>query len=267
MEKLGQHFLINQAAIHKIIAALELKINETIIEIGPGRGALTMPLIEKCRSLACKIIAIEKDQRLANELTNKLVNKESLIEVVRGDALKLLPNLIINYQPQDTNYKIVGNIPYYITGILLRVLSELNPKPRKIVLTIQREVAQRLVAKPPKMNLLAAITQFWSQPEIINYLKPTDFEPPPKVTSAIILLTPNHDFGADPQNYYAFAKILFKQPRKTILNNLKSGTVKKPETILELLKKYGLTGHERPQNLSLAQIKGLSSDWPKFTKT
>ena len=252
-QKLGQHFLINKNAIEKIIAALELKNNETIIEIGPGKGALTIPLIKACEKIECKIIGIEKDKKIAQQL----VTGKWKLEIIIGDALKIIPQLVSNYQLPIANYKIVGNIPYYITGKLMRVLSELENKPSLIVLTIQKEVAERIMAQPPKMNLLAAATQFWAEPKIIGYLKPSDFSPPPEVESAIIKLTPRIQPIANSKNYYKLIKILFKQPRKTALNNLVDGLGISKFKGLEILKKIGLSGEERPQNLNINQIKQL----------
>ena len=199
---LGQHFLINKKKIEKIIEALDLKSGDVVVEIGPGKGALTIPLCENCQKLGCKIIAVEKDKDLADDLKNKIydLGLDKNIEIIEGDALKTLPRLIHNSELRIKNYKIVGNIPYYITGYLLRILGELENKPSLIVLTIQKEVAQRVCAKPRTrrrqgyggqgMNLLAASVQFWAEPKIIGSVSKKDFWPIPKVDSAIIKLTP-----------------------------------------------------------------------------
>lgn len=255
---LGQHFLINKTAIQKIIAVLELQKEDTIIEIGPGKGALTIPLAEKCQSLNCKIIAVEKDFELALTV-QRLGYSENLLEIINADALKFLPEITKRYTLTAKPYKIVGNIPYYITGKLLRILSELEIKPKLIALTIQKEVAERIAEAPPKMNLLAAATQIWAQPKIIGYLKPRDFEPAPKVESAIIELFPK--LAIPTQNlirYYAIIKIIFKQPRKTLLNNLQAGLKITKTEIEQKLKDFNLTGQERPQNLSIEQLKELT---------
>ncbi len=269
--KLGQHFLINKSAINKIIAALDLKSGDMVVEIGPGGGALTIPLAKKCRELGCKIVAIEKDPELVESIKQKVVSMGA--EIREGDALKVLPELIANYLLPTTSYKVVGNIPYYITGKLLRILGELENKPKIIVLTIQREVAERVAAQPPKMNLLAAAVQIWSEPKIIGYLKPSDFKPTPKVASAIIKLLSKSDFDSlirggqqitDYQllisNYYKLIRLIFKQPRKTVLNNLSTGLSISKNKALEMLKKVGLEGTERPQNLNLSQLLQLSRE-------
>src|SRR3989344_1295860 len=128
-QKLGQHFLINKSAISKIVAALNLRPNDTIIEIGPGKGSLTLPLIKICQEINCQLIGIEKDPTLAKELGENIQITNPKLQIIEGDALQALPNIIHNSLFKIHEYKIVGNIPYYITGKLLRVLSELENKP------------------------------------------------------------------------------------------------------------------------------------------
>ncbi|MEK9168289.1 MAG: rRNA adenine dimethyltransferase family protein, partial [Patescibacteria group bacterium] len=265
---LGQHFLINKDKIRKIVETLELKDGDVIIEIGPGHGELTNEIVLKFQGLKIpkfKIIAIEKDKKLAEILRNKMalpyreapsgkvmVNKrakggagESIVEIIEGDALKEIKsrdpllwvprNLKSVNQKKSSgdlssaktkiikNLKIIGNIPYYITGYLLRILGELENKPSLIVLTIQKEVAERVCAKVGKTNLLAASVQFWAKPEIVDFISKKDFKPMPKVDSAIIRLAIRVQPLATRENadkYYQFIRILFKQPRKTIVNNL-----------------------------------------------
>lgn len=256
MKKLGQHFLTNKSKINKIVLALEIKTGDTIIEIGPGHGELTREL--RGAEKETKIIAIEKDQELYEWLTIAWKQDQN-ISFVLGDALEILPTLMVNPESLNTNYKIVGNIPYYLTGRLLRLFSELASKPGIIVLTIQKEVAERIVAKLPRMNLLAASIQFWAKPEIIDFIPREDFKPRPEVDSAIIKLTPlgKTEF-VEGKNYYKLIKILFKQPRKTILNNLKAGfpdfvTKDSFKLIEETINTQG-----RPQDLDVKTIKKLS---------
>lgn len=257
-KSLGQHFLVNRSAIGKIIAALNLEKNDTVIEIGPGEGALTLPLAGRCKEIGCKIIAIEKDPALVSSIKYQVLSN---VRIITGDALKILPKINTQYLIPNTEYKLVGNIPYYITGQLLRVLGELKEKPRLIVLTIQKEVAERVIAQPPKMNLLAAATQIWAEVEIIGRLNAKDFDPSPKVDSAIIKLTPNLRTSQVLilDDYYKLIKLIFKQPRKTVLNNLSTGLDMNKEKALEIMKKAGLDGTERPQNLDLNTLTKLST--------
>ncbi len=240
----------NTNAISKIIAALDIKKDELIIEIGPGKGALTLPLAEGCTQKSCKLIAIEKDAELAKKLGENL-------QVIEGDALEALPDLVSKLERKK--YKLVGNIPYYITGKLLRIISELEHKPELTVLMIQKEVAERISAVPPKTNLLSAATQFWAIPEIILKLKPADFDPAPEVDSAVIKLTTKIETEENAGNYYRLIHIIFKQPRKTLLNNLQKGLGIKKEKIEPVLSSLKLPLTARPQDLSINDIIKLSS--------
>ncbi len=253
MIKLGQHFLINKEKTKKIIEALDLKDGDFLIEIGPGHGELTNELKIKSAGWRTKlrIIAVEKDEKLATYIQKKFVQDKN-IQIIQEDILKILPDLIIKLPDYPAaNYKITGNIPYYITGYLLRIIGELKNKPRLTILMIQKEVAERICANPPGMNLLAASVQFWAEPEIIEYVSRKDFKPQPKVDSAIIKLitlrTANHKLQT---NYYKTIKILFKHPRKTILNNLRP--------VSEKLNSIGIDLKKRPQDLSVDDIKKIS---------
>ena len=264
--KLGQNFLINKKALEVIAQSLEVNDGETIIEIGPGHGELTEEILTKNKKI--NLIAIEKDVKLAGFLRQKF-SKNKNLEIIEGDALKFLPSLIRDPRSaiRNSNYKIAGNIPYYITGYLLRILGELKNKPSLAVLTIQKEVAERLAAKPPRMNLLAAAVQFWSEPEIIAYLPKEYFKPQPEVDSAILKLkTQNPKLSKLREKneeqkaaaYYRFIKIIFKQPRKTILNNLSDGLNLPKEEINKILAEEKIPPADRPQNLNVEQILKLS---------
>ncbi len=261
---LGQNFLQDKAILGKIVGALAIQSGETVLEIGPGHGELTEAL--RIKHKECGIIAVEKDERLAVFLKTKFKNDQK-IKIVAGDALKILPSAVkdTKYGIQNTKYKVAGNIPYYITGHLLRVLSELNHKPERVVLTVQKEVAERLCAVPPKANLLAASVQFWAKPEIVGYIGRGNFHPAPKVDSAIIKITPHSKEQMEPRVFYPFIQALFRQPRKTVLNNLTAGSAKwgAREELSEKLKRSGVSPSARPQDLALSTIiklaRGLKS--------
>lgn len=264
--KLGQHFLRNRMAIKKIVASLELRGGETLIEIGPGEGALTFPLLHECRKIGAKFITIEKDR----ELAVKIFQADPEIKIEEGDALEVLPELAKHLH----DYKIVGNIPYYITGKLLRTISELENKPLLTVLMIQKEVAERICAQSKGMNpvrgregsqrasasngmnLLAAATQIWAEPKILFSLAPEDFDPPPDVKSAVISLKTKTD--SVPEKYFDFVHIIFKQPRKTLFNNLREGLDTPKEAIEAALKELRIDPNARPQNVSIERIKEIA---------
>ncbi|PIT93207.1 MAG: ribosomal RNA small subunit methyltransferase A [Candidatus Harrisonbacteria bacterium CG10_big_fil_rev_8_21_14_0_10_38_8] len=209
-KSLGQHFLINDSVINKILENIIVTPKMTIIEIGPGEGFLTRPLINFCQENDCEFLALEKDDYLAEKLLQEGVN------VKNTDALEFLKN-----DTSLSNYTVVGNIPYYITGNLLRTLSEKNPRPNQVIIMIQSEVADRILAEPPKMNLLAAATQVWASGVVLATLSPENFNPPPKVYSSIISLKTRDKVPDDLSFYYDFIRTAFKQPRKTFYNNLR----------------------------------------------
>lgn len=257
-KSLGQHFLNNQKAVSDIVAAVEVAAGDTIIEIGPGAGAITKPLAGLCTERGASLYAIEKDTKLVIDIQHSVPLLAGHVE--HGDALELLPSLIntIGNKP----YKIVGNIPYYITGHLLRVIGELEHKPTKTVLMIQKEVAERVSSKAPHMNLLAAATQYWGEVKTLFSLKPKDFTPPPEVSSAVISIMSRAETPktASNQDYYRFIKAAFKQPRKTLLNNLSEAFDSlSREEIADFLTKTGLPITVRPQDLSVEQLATLAT--------
>jgi 16S rRNA (adenine1518-N6/adenine1519-N6)-dimethyltransferase len=256
MQKLGQHFLKNDAVLAKIVDAIAPADGDRIIEIGPGHGELTIPLARATGGTRAEIFCIEKDHALVGSLES-LAAASGHINVVEGDALKLLPSLI------SKDCKIVGNIPYYITGKLLRIISELEQKPERAIFLIQKEVAERICAAAPQMNRLAASVQFWATPAIIAVVPRKDFSPPPDVESAVIALARNPASAAaiDPTLYYRAVRTIFAQPRKTILNNLSAmGGAQNKEHIAGLLLKIGVPPDSRPQNLNIRQIIAIASD-------
>ncbi len=251
MQKLGQHFLKNKFALRLIAESLDLAPDDVVIEIGPGHGELT----EFLRSAHCKsqIILVEKDKKLSDLLKEKFAG-DSRITVMEGDARRMLAetgrkSLIANH-----NYKIVGNIPYYITGHLLRILGELGHKPSRCVFTIQKEVAERVCAAPPRMNRLAASVQFWANVKIIKTLPASDFIPPPKVSSAIVALETIRPTKSNTQEYYAAVRALFTQPRKTVVNNLAVAIGKKKDVVAEKLSIVGIHPGGRAQNLGVDDV-------------
>ena len=272
--RLGQHFLKDKKTLRKIVGALELKSGDVIVEIGPGHGELTRGIIQEFKDLKIqtfKVIAIEKDPTLVDSIEYLVSSKK--LRVIEGDALKVLPVLDTKYKMPNTGYKLVGNIPYYITGHLLRIIGELKKKPKSIVLTLQKEVAERLTAGPPKMNLLAASVTFWGKPEIIGFISKKSFRPEPKVDSAIVKILPRfakaqrgrHPPKRESEIYYGLIKILFKQPRKTILNNLSEGFGLPKKEVEEELKRLDFEPSSRGEVLNSTEINKLTAS-PLFKR-
>ena len=250
-KSLGQNFLINPHILDKIVAAAEVSKDDIILEVGPGTGLLTRKLAEKAKN----VIAIEKDRRLIRSLHEIFKNYPN-IEIVEADILKLP---VTSYQLL-INYKIVANIPYYITSNFLRKVFEEFPKPELIVLTIQKEVAQRIIVKPPHVNLLALSVQYYSEPEIIGNISKNNFRPVPRVDSAIIRLRPKA-LSLEPEEtekLFALMKIGFSEKRKQLAPILSKKLKIGKERILESFGQAGIESTARAENLSLEQWGTLS---------
>lgn len=246
--KLGQNFLTSAKIAEKIADSADLSSNDIVLEIGPGKGILTQYLIEK----AGRVVAIEKDKKLFGFLKEKF-SKVKNLELINADIRDFLNT---KYQILNTEYKVVANIPYYLTSYLFRLLLEKSKiKPKKIVVMIQKEVAQRICAKPGKMNLLALSVFAYGKPKIAFIVKKGSFSPPPKVESAVLIIddislrffTQNKIKEKD---FFEFLKAGFSQPRKMLVNNL--GTNHKKLKVKRILQDCGLNQAIRPQNLNLA---------------
>lgn len=252
---LGQNFLINSSVLEKIINAAELTSNDTIIEVGPGLGVLTQALLSKAK----EVIAIEKDQLMITILEKTLANNNHL-SIVRQDALQ--------YQPPKKPYKIVANIPYYLTSALIRKFLESPEQPDTMVLMIQKEVAQRICEKPPRATLLSCAVQFYAQAKIISFVSRESFWPAPNVDSAIIKIDPHKDIPAVlPEDFFQVVKAGFSHPRKQLVNNLcilksKNGVPLNKYMVSEWLSKNGIMPNQRAQTLSIEQWILLTKNLP-----
>ena len=208
-QKLGQHFLTSSSLLERIAAAACPSPAEVVIEIGPGRGALTAKLLDRAR----RVVAIELDRDLAAHLREKF-SSEPRLEIVEADVLAT----DLSRWPDAP---IAGNLPYYITSPILRRVLPLRP-PRAVFL-MQEEVAQRLVASPGSRDYgyLTVQTALFAQAKRLFGVKPAAFQPPPKVDSAVVLLEPRADLRVeDPQGFLDFAALCFAHKRKTLRNNL-----------------------------------------------
>ena len=237
-KKFGQNFLINKNISYKILEAAEIKNDDVVLEIGPGLSFLTKELAKRAK----KVIAIEKDINMVEILERELSDFKN-IKIINQDILKIKSLKI-------KNYKIVANIPYYITGPIIKKFLLTKERPSLIVLMVQKEVAQRIVAKSPKANFLSNFVQFLAEPKIIAIVKKENFFPKPKVDSAIIKLVPkeNVDF-IFLKKFFIILKAGFSHPRKTILNNFSEYFKIDKEEIKNLLKKTGISENKRAENL------------------
>jgi 16S rRNA (adenine1518-N6/adenine1519-N6)-dimethyltransferase len=243
-KSLGQNFLINAKIRDDILKTAELKKSDVVLEVGPGLGVMTESLSRKVK----KVIAVETDKKLV-EILREIFRNSPNIEIIKGDILKLNPEAL---GFKTYNYKIVANLPYQITSNFLRQWLEAKEKPKLMALTIQKEVAQRIVAKPPKMNLLALSVNFFAQAEIIRLVRPGSFWPKPKVDSTIIKIIPREKLLAKipPEFFFKITRAAFQKKRKKISNTL-SEIIPNKETLFDLLESVNVSQNARPQEISL----------------
>lgn len=248
---LGQHFLTDPGILQGIVAAAELSSEAVVIEVGPGAGTLTAVLA----AAAGRVIAIELDETLARMLA-ELYGDDPHVFIIQGDALELSPTELLNSSGGLAPYYLIANIPYYITGALLRHFLEAESPPLRAVLTVQLDVARRIVAKPPKMSLLAVSVQVYARATIVRRLAPGAFTPPPKVASAVIRLDPHPTpllTAAERDFFFGVVKAGFGQKRKTLRNSLAAGLQRPPAEIEEALTAAGLQPRQRAQELDVAR--------------
>ena len=250
---LGQNFLIDKNVLEKIIASADIKPDDIILEVGPGIGTLTQELAKKAE----RVIAVEKDKTMVNILADVLndLNVQN-VQVINDDILKITKLKI-------KNYKIVANIPYYLTSPLIRKFLESENPPQEIILMLQKEVAQRICSKPPKMSLLAVSVQFYAEAKIISYVSKNCFWPSPKIDSAIIKIIPYPDSSLRAKRSNLFFKIVkagFSQPRKQIANNLSKTLKINRKKTEEWLQKNKINPSRRAETLSV-------EDWKNLTET
>lgn len=212
---LGQNFLIDKKVLGKIIEAAELKPEDTVLEIGPGIGTLTQELAKKVK----KVIAVEKDKRMVEILKETLKDFKN-VKIVKADIRNWTPPTL--HPLKTENYKLVGNLPFYLTARVIRQFLELpKTRPREMVLVAQKEVAERICARPPKMNLLAVSVQFYSKPEVVYFVSKKSFWPQPEVDATIIKITLLKLTRNDLVNrFFKIVKAGFSHPRKQLINNL-----------------------------------------------
>ena len=250
-KRLGQNFLQDPYALEKIARIAEIKPTDTVLEIGPGLGSLTRYLA----TAANNVIAIEFDHRLFPPL-EEVISPYSNIQVIHADVLDINPDEFIEQQ----DYLVVANIPYYITSAVIRHLLESNPKPRRIVLTIQKEVAERICAGPGDMSLLALSVQVYGQPHIATRISAGAFYPAPKVDSSVLVVNiyPSPVIPIEElDNFFQLIKAGFSQKRKKLRNSISAGMRMSTSETEKMLVAAGVDPQRRAETLSLEEWKEL----------
>jgi 16S rRNA (adenine1518-N6/adenine1519-N6)-dimethyltransferase len=249
---LGQNFLIDGNILKKIAAAAELTPTDTVIEVGPGLGVLT----ETLAAQAGKVIAIELDNNLA-EILKKHFSVSAGVTVINQDILKINPADILGEQ---TEYKVVANLPYYITSAVIRHFLEAPVKPDTMVLMVQKEVAKQITAQPGEMSLLSVSVQLYGKPTLVGTVGAGCFYPAPKVDSAILKIDvyPKPIVATeDITGFFDIVRAGFSANRKQLPNSLSNG-LKVPKTdVIPLLEQAGIDPKRRAETLTIDEWGGL----------
>jgi 16S rRNA (adenine1518-N6/adenine1519-N6)-dimethyltransferase len=253
-QRLGQTFLADESALEKVAAAAAIQPGDTVLEIGPGLGSLTRHLAER----AARVIAVEVDGALLPAL-EEVLRPYANVEVIQADILQLDLGRVPGLAP---GYLVAANIPYYITSAIVRRLVEAPVRPARIVLTVQREVAERIAAAPGDLSLLAVSVQFYAQPRIIARLPAGAFYPRPEVDSAVLRLDvlPQPAVSvADVEVFFRVVKAGFSQKRKQLRNALAGGLRLPPADADALLARAGLVSQRRAETLTLEEWAALAN--------
>ncbi|MCE7946015.1 MAG: 16S rRNA (adenine(1518)-N(6)/adenine(1519)-N(6))-dimethyltransferase RsmA [Chloroflexi bacterium CFX4] len=246
-KSLGQNFLQDPNALEKIAAAAQIAPSDTVLEIGAGTGALTVKLAQR----AAQVIAIEIDDRLLPILHSQLHDFPN-VTVHHADILQVNLDALLAERP----YLVVANLPYYITSKILRHLFEANNKAQRLILTVQQEVAERLVAKPGEMSILSVSAQFYGKPQIVARLNPAVFYPRPEVASAVVRIDMYRQAPVDIPDEEVFFHVVsagFGQKRKQLKNSLGSGLDMPHAAAAALLERAGVDPMRRAETLTLEE--------------
>ena len=250
-KSLGQNFLVDPNGLNKVLQAAQLNPEDTVLEIGAGLGSLTYLLAQQAKY----VVAVELDKRLIPPLTEVLAGFDN-ITIKQGDMLELSPDALLG----AAHYVVVANIPYYITSALIRHLLEADHKPTRMVLTVQQEVAERILSRDGKMSLLALSVQVYGKPELKACIPAGCFYPPPEVDSAVLSIELYEEPLVPSESLDLFFKLAhagFAQKRKTLRNTLATGMNESPAWAEKLLTAAGIDPQRRAETLSMQEWKQL----------
>ncbi len=257
-KSLGQNFLQDAHIIEQIFSVAEVEKDDWILEIGPGTGALTFRLGDRVQ----KLLAIELDHELVERLEKHFVDSKN-VSILEGNILDIhIDELLHASGFSEHPYKVIANIPYYITAPIIRTLLSLKHQPQSLTLMVQDEVAERLTAKPGSMSLLSLMAQFYAMVEKKILVPKEAFDPVPKVNSAVITLIPKRPYNKEEdRKIFRLARAGFAARRKTLANNLSTSFSLSREEVEQKLLALGLRKDIRAQALSVEHWEVLASLW------
>ncbi len=269
-KSLGQHFLIDEAVLERILYAAELSPGDVVVEVGPGLGILTEGLARR----GAKVIAVELDLKLVALLKKRLAGFQG-VKVVHADILRVTPRRLLegNLPASELakDYKVIANLPYYITSPVLSHFLESQPRPSKMVVMVQKEVGEAIAAAG-KMRLLSVKVQFYSRPTIVAHVPAASFYPPPRVDSVILRLDvysqpPLIESGvSDVAGFFDMVMHGFSAPRKQLRNSLAHSLGMPPGEVAARLEKAGIEAKRRAETLSLEEWRDLWRAFAPFAK-
>lgn len=264
-KRFGQHFLSDPSILARIVDAAEIASAETVIEVGPGRGSLTAVLSRQ----AHRVIAIEVDRDLIAELRERFAPTPH-VTIVQRDVLETSPEELLSSAAQGlppAPYVVVANLPYNIAAPVLRRFLEASAPPLRMVVMVQLEVAQAIVAKPPRMSLLGVATQVYGDTRMVMKVAPGAFSPPPSVESAVVRIDvfPRPRVQVPLDAFFLVVRAGFGNPRKQLRNSLSFGLHVKQETVDHVMARAGIDATLRPQVLSLDDWAAITRAWVEFT--
>ena len=248
-KSLGQHFLVSQGALRRIVEAAQLQPGDLVLEIGPGLGVLTQALAQG----GARVVAVELDQELADALARSFSGQGGSVRIVHGDARTLDPADLL---PPDKPYQVVANLPYYAAAPILRRFLESARRPTRLVVMLQREVARSMVGAPGRLSLLALGVHFYGRPRLVASVPPGAFYPPPKVASAIVCI----DVAPEPplppgdwKDFFSLVRAGFSAPRKQLRGALSHALAISPQEVETLLRSGDIDHRRRAGTLSLQE--------------
>ena len=260
-KSLGQHFLTDAAITEKIADFADPSPDEVIIEVGPGTGVLTRALARRFGL----VIAVEIDSHLASLLQTEF-DEDSNVRTVTGDVRDFSPEDLLRDNGRDLvrdggAYKLAGNLPYYVASPIIRHFLESDHKPVKMVVTVQREVGENMVAGPGKTGLLSLSVQVYGAPIIVAHIPASKFRPKPKVDSVVVAIDVHAEpLVSDPERFFKVAKAGFRAPRKQLHNSLVKGLGGEGEVVREALDRVGIDGRRRPSTLTIEEWDMLAKE-------
>ena len=255
-KSLGQHFLQDDSVLDRIVEAADLTSDDTVLEVGPGLGALTRRLVQR----AGRVVTIELDTLLAATLPARLGNPTNLTSIA-GDARSADIAALVGL---DAPFKMLANLPYYAANPIIRRFLEISPQPQSMVVMVQGEVAQNMVAEPGQMGILSVSVQYYAKATLVCYVPPQAFRPPPKVNSAVVKLEPYSQppaVVANPQAFFDLVRAGFSAPRKQLRNSLSHGLGEATDSTADLLESADLDARRRAETLTLEEWTKLYNCW------